>query len=128
MQINYLIYILPFISSKRLFSSNINNLHKPNCIYCKHYKADSYQKFDSLYNKCTQFGSKNIYNGQINYEYIDTCRKDEEKCGINGKYFEKEPNLVFKKIHHNIKYNKMVYVLNIYIIVLVFICINTSIK
>jgi hypothetical protein len=37
-----------------------------------------------------KFGEKNIIDGKIEYEIAKNCRKDEEKCGMEGKYFEKD--------------------------------------
>lgn len=99
---------LPSLYSRRLFSK-IKNYDKPNCIRCKHYIPDTSNDFNSLYNKCCIFGNKNIHSGDITYEYASECRKDEEKCGINGQYFEKQHNIVCKKLNHNIKKNLFYY-------------------
>ena len=119
MKLSYiLLYIgLPIINAKRLFSSKINNLYTPVCVNCKYYKPEKYNNFDSITNKCTYFGYKNIYNGEINYDYVNLCRSSEDKCGNEAKYFEKEPepNLLCKKMKHNISYNFIFYFFYLYV-------------
>ena len=99
---------LPSMYTKRLFSK-IKNLDKPNCINCKHYITESYNDFSSSNNKCCIFGAKDIHNGDIRYDYVSECRKDEEKCGIDGQYFEKQNNIYFKKLKHNLSRNYLYY-------------------
>ena len=106
---------LPTMYTKRLFSK-IKNYDKPNCINCKHYIPESYNNFNSLYNKCSIFGSKDINSGDITYEYVSECRKDEEKCGIDGKYFEKQHNIFLKKLNHNFRSNNYIYIFYLLIV------------
>ena len=107
--INFLFFIaLPTIYTRRIFNK-IKNYEKPNCINCKHYITESYNDFNSLTNKCCIFGAKDIHTGDIRYDYVSECRKDEEKCGIDGTYFEKQNNLYLKKIKHNIRKNYVYY-------------------
>ena len=101
---------LPSMYTKRLFSK-IKNLDKPNCINCKHYIPETYNDFNSANNKCCIFGDKDIHSGHIRYDYVSECRKDEEKCGIEGTYFEKQNNIYFKKLKHNFKYNNYIFCL-----------------
>ena len=56
--------------------------------------------FNSPFHNCEKFGEKNILTGDIEYNSASYCRKDEEKCGKQGKYFEQEPNLKFKMFKH----------------------------
>jgi len=102
------------IQKKRLFSStklfsSIKNIDKPACINCKFYKTEKFQNFDSIYNKCSKFGSKNIHNDIIYYDSATSCRENNEKCGEEGLYFQKEENLILKKINHHFSYNFIIY-------------------
>ena len=38
--------------------------------------------------KCRRFGEIDTESGKVRYEYADLCRKNEDKCGVVGKYFE----------------------------------------
>lgn len=53
-----------------------------------------------MYNKCSKFGEKNIINGKIEYDIARDCRKDEEKCGNEGKYFEKDDFSQIKQYYY----------------------------
>jgi hypothetical protein len=53
-------------------------------------------------NECSKFGDKNIINGEIKFDYADTCRNDEAKCGKEGRYFEEESNIDMKVLRHSI--------------------------
>ena len=48
------------------------------------------------------FGDKNIVNDEITYEYADQCRRDINKCGKEGKYFEEDVNLPYKILVHKV--------------------------
>jgi hypothetical protein len=50
----------------------------------KYYSSD----YVSTTNTCNKFGDKNIITDEISYEYVNSCRNDENKCGKEGKYFE----------------------------------------
>jgi len=56
--------------------------------------------FTSSLNKCSQFGEKNIFTGEIKYDYADLCRDTDSKCGKSGKEFKKEPRLWLKTLKH----------------------------
>jgi len=62
----------------------------PNCHKCKYYIEHS-QKFDDLA-KCEKF-KINYLNNRTIYEFAEACRKDENKCGINGKEYIYKINL-----------------------------------
>jgi hypothetical protein len=81
----------------------IKNINIPSCRNCVHYKASTYNnEFTSLLNTCEKFGEKNIVTDEIKYNYADTCRNDETKCGHEGKYFEEEKNMNMKILKHSI--------------------------
>jgi hypothetical protein len=47
--------------------------------------------------KCSQFGNKDAVSGEIKYDYADLSRTYENKCGLEGKYFN-ESSLSIKAI------------------------------
>lgn len=44
--------------------------------------------FTTRLSQCRRFGEREPETGRISYEYADLCRKNENKCGPAGKYFE----------------------------------------
>ena len=51
---------------------------------------------DYNYGKCTRFGTIDMITNKINYEYIDICRNNENKCGKSGNYYEMDKNADMK--------------------------------
>jgi hypothetical protein len=80
--------------------SHVKDANVPVCSYCKFYKPSIYSDFYSDTAKCTKFGNKDIYTGDIHYDYVSSCRRNKEQCGLEGKLFEAEPNMVDKKLKH----------------------------
>jgi len=75
----------------------IRNGNIPSCKNCKFYKPEYYTgEFTSTLNKCQKTGVKDIYSGNIIYDYADLSRKDNELCGFKGRYFEPEKNMNLK--------------------------------
>ena len=58
----------------------------PNCRNCKYY-IEHPLKFDDLA-KCKKFKLVNP-NNITNYDFVEICRKNVNKCGLEGKEFEK---------------------------------------
>jgi hypothetical protein len=77
---------------------NINIHPCRNCIFFKPYDND----FTSSLSRCEKFGDKNIVSGEITYEYADVCRKNEDKCGTDGKYFEEDKQIEEKIFKNNV--------------------------
>jgi hypothetical protein len=100
------------INKKILFEVNakdnvsnkiIKNINVPSCKNCIHYKLSSFDNdFNSRFNKCYKFGEKNIITDEIIYDYVDSCRKDESKCGYEGKYFEEDKYIDIKILKYKI--------------------------
>jgi hypothetical protein len=67
----------------------IRDQEKPSCIECIHYKPDYLAV--SVFNQCTKFGGKDLHTGDILYDYADSVRRDESKCGKAGRYFKRDP-------------------------------------
>jgi hypothetical protein len=81
----------------------IKNINIPSCRNCVHYKPSYYTTdFTASYNKCNKFGNKNVITNEITTEYADMCRRDENKCGNKGTYFEPEKNIELKIVTHQI--------------------------
>lgn len=78
----------------------IKNIDVPACRNCVYYKPNTYGGFTSSLNRCEKFGTKDIVTDEIHYDFADLCRKDETKCGKEGKYFVIEENLPAKQIRH----------------------------
>jgi hypothetical protein len=93
-----LLFILFLVNSKI-----IKNIDLPSCRNCKHYKVTYYNDYTSTLNKCSYFGTKDINTNEINFEYVDHCRTDENLCGLNGKYFEEDKNIELKILLFNLK-------------------------
>ena len=94
------IYLLfAIVNSKKI----IRNVNIPSCRNCIHYKPSYYTTdFTASYNKCDKFGDKDIITNKISYDYVESCRNDEQKCGYDGKYFELEKNIELKIFTHQI--------------------------
>lgn len=63
-------------------NNKIVNYNIPSCNHCIYFMPERFE-----YNsKCKLFGEKNIITNELNYDNAKTCRNDENKCGITGKY------------------------------------------
>lgn len=79
----------------------IRDIEFPSCKNCVHYRPTYWSSdFTSLSNKCDKFGAKDVVTDKITYDYADSCRRQDDKCGKEGKFFEKQPRLILKKIKH----------------------------
>ena len=81
-----------------LIFSSLSNQQKPLCINCLNFiQAQPILNDNTLnnkfYGKCLKFMKHNLVTGDFTYEYADTCRIMNSKCGERGKlYKEKENN------------------------------------
>jgi hypothetical protein len=97
------IYIL--LLSLSVSATKIKNINVPACRNCIFYKPDVYgDEFGSPYSRCEKFGEKNIITNEIKYDFAEDCRKDETKCGIQGRYFD-ETNSELKMLYYRWKKN-----------------------
>ena len=78
-------YVLMALSSGA--ASIIKNINLPACRNCIHYKHSIVYGFGSDMNKCHKYGVKDIVSNEINYDYAQFCRKDEEKMWIGRSRF-----------------------------------------
>jgi len=96
----YLFFILLTTSNSEKM---IKNILLPSCKNCIHYQPSLINlDYTASYNKCTKFGKKDIITDKIIYDYADSCRRDKDQCGEEGKYFEKDENLVLKVAAHRV--------------------------
>jgi hypothetical protein len=75
-----IIYI-SIITINKVDSYYIQNQNKKICANCKFF----IQK-----DKCSKFGKIDIITGDYEYENAITTRQDEEKCGDDAVFFEKD--------------------------------------
>lgn len=99
---SYLQMKLPWLLTLPLIRCDkiIQNINVPSCRNCMYYKPNIYNDFSSSLNRCEKFGTKDIVTDEIHYDFADFCRKDEERCGKDGKYFVIEENLPAKMATH----------------------------
>jgi hypothetical protein len=75
----------------------------PICNECKFCNHNITEGFNYKNNTCRLFGERSIVTGEIEHEFIFSCRRKEELCGENGKYFVKIKSLMLKNIMHNVR-------------------------
>ena len=80
---------------------SIQHVEVPSCVNCKFHKPQYYTTFDSSLSDCQAVGEKNVVTGEVDYVSVGQCRKYE--CGVEGKLYEPEPHLGFKKIKHALR-------------------------
>ena len=94
--------IVALVNSEQI----IKNINVPSCRNCVHYQPPYYSDYSSSVSKCNKFGTKDVITDKIAYtDYADTSRRNEDKCGNEGKYFEPEKNVEFKIFIHQIVCN-----------------------
>ncbi len=81
----------------------IRDADKPSCTNCIHYKPERYLEYSSVLSKCTEFGGKNLHNGEILFDYANTVRSDESKCGKKGSHFKPASSVCVKQTVHSVK-------------------------
>ena len=69
-------------------SSHIRNQNHPSCRNCIHFKPDFTGCMINGLSKCNKLGSKDIVSNKIINDYAEHCRKSNDKCGLEGKFFE----------------------------------------
>lgn len=101
-----LLFIKQLNATKLPNKSIIKNINVPSCRNCIYYKPSVFgDEFSSIFSKCEKFGEKNIITNEISYDYTESCRNNELKCGNEGKYFEEEKNINRKIIRDFIMKN-----------------------
>ena len=69
----------------------IKLLHNPICKTCVHFRPTLLEfQYASPFSKCAKFGKKGLVSGNMYYDYADTCRDDETKCGQDAREYKKD--------------------------------------
>jgi hypothetical protein len=68
-----------------LLPETIKKSYYPKCVTCKHFILDSLDS--TRFSKCKKFGKANLVSGEIAYDFADSCREMESKCGQYGKHY-----------------------------------------
>jgi hypothetical protein len=86
--------------SLRFFSNFIIKTKTP-CVNCKNYvKYKHATLYDEIYDWepklgiCSKFGKQNLVTGVIEYDSALLCRRNESKCGKEGRYYEDKYNIL----------------------------------
>lgn len=97
--------LLFFIGVSLAHADHIKNINLPSCKNCIHNSPHFYTLggYSPELSECKYFGKKNVVTNEIKYDYAYNCRDDENKCGIDGKYFEKNSNIQLKVFLYHIK-------------------------
>ena len=74
----------------------IKNDIYPSCVDCMHYEP-------TALGRCKMFGEKNIVTDETKYDFADTCREDEERCGVKGKYYIERNNVEYNRFMRSVK-------------------------
>jgi hypothetical protein len=103
--IKYLFLLFATTSCEKIIKNikidTIKDVNYPSCRNCVYYKPSPFTSdYGSSISKCEKIGVKNVITGEIIYNYVDSCRNDELKCGKEGKYFVEERNLNLKIFTH----------------------------
>jgi hypothetical protein len=84
----YIMHILHYIflfTATHISVSSLDSMlgqqNKPICANCKFFIPNK--------NKCSKFGEVNLITGKHNYEMAVNVRKDKNKCGEDGVFYEK---------------------------------------
>ena len=95
----FIFFLTSIVDCKQI----IRNANIPSCKNCIYFNPKyTNNDFTSSLTRCTKFGDKNILTDEITYDFADSCRNDETKCGKEGKYFEQEKNINLKILKHKI--------------------------
>lgn len=88
MNIFHLLYLLLVVTGQSN-KIKIQNSQFPSCKNCIHYCPSIFSN-DYTFSKCNNFGTKDMITDEIEYDFVDSCRKNEDQCGKEGKYYVKD--------------------------------------
>jgi hypothetical protein len=92
----------------------IRNSDSPICSNCKYYKPSyTYSEYEQKTGHCKLFGEVDIVSGEVSYDSIYMCRRDENKCGFDGKLYEFDEWKTIKVLKHDIRRNNYIFFLAI---------------
>ena len=92
-----------FLLLSTIQPDHIKNINVPVCRNCIHHIPNKYYNYTSTFSKCAKFGEKDIISGHINNHYTEHCRDNENMCGVEGKYFEQDPEVEKKTFDFNVR-------------------------
>jgi len=99
----YLLYLF-FISLVNC-EQIIRNVNIPSCKNCIHFRPNILDNdYSSFSSRCQKFGERDLITNKVNYDFANYCRIDENKCGENGKYYEKDSHTKLKMLKHKLIY------------------------
>jgi hypothetical protein len=76
---------------------DIRNSRNPSCRNCVHFQPNPlFFDFGSEWNTCKKFGEVNLVSNHIDYDLAKECRRDETKCGLAGRGWERQPFMELK--------------------------------
>ena len=71
------------------YSTTIKNNDYPACRNCVHLRPlVLIGRGVNEFSKCSKFGEKDVLTNKVQYYYADLCRRDGDRCGVEGKMFE----------------------------------------
>lgn len=85
----------------------IENMNHPICQNCKFYRPSF---MGEKYGKCEKFGKKDVISGEVTNSYVDIARNFNHMCGLQGKEFIQEKNMVLRNIKLKIMHNTPFYI------------------
>lgn len=86
MRIHFLPIFLRFLMSN---STTIKNNNCPACRNCIHLRPHIFIGTDvDQFSKCGKFGEKDVLTNKVTHYFADSCRRDSDRCGLEGKMFE----------------------------------------
>jgi hypothetical protein len=91
-------FLLPFLFVKNTTSEMIRNKNVPSCMNCK-FSQNTLLTGSTTFIRCRKFGEKDIVTDKLSYDFADSCRNDEKRCGIEGKYYEEDKFPFIKKLN-----------------------------
>lgn len=91
----YKLFLFGLSAKHSPHSPLIDNIKPPTCVNCIHFVkySDMYSSRSNVnqeLGKCKLFGKKNLVSGKITYDFASSSRISENKCGIEGKYYEEK--------------------------------------
>ena len=91
-------------------ASYLRNYNSNICRNCKFYQPKyDYLEYEQKFAYCKRFGEVDIQSGEVYYDSVYNCRRDERKCGIHGKLYEYDEWKTIKVLQHNINRNSYLF-------------------
>jgi hypothetical protein len=72
----------------RFFNKDVKYITPKLCVNCEHFKKTIQLTSDSPFGMCKLFGTFDLVDGKITYDYASVARSDSYKCGETAKLFK----------------------------------------